>query len=145
MSNRSGTVTAVAVICLALAGCGAARAAGPVASHAPATSSPATYGPPAAAPGAACADAVRAERALQASQDKDKSNPAALDADFTAFASRLSADAQKESNPAAAAAMTSLARDYTDLVQSQTGGAELPGMSTVEHDGQAFDRACGPA
>jgi hypothetical protein len=147
VSNRSGTVTVAAVICLALTACGGAR------SDRPAAHSSATYGPFAAAtasaqpasPDAACADAVRAERALEASQDKDKSNPTALDADFTAFASRLSADAQKETNPAAATAMTSLASDYTDLVQSQTGGAELPGMSTVERDGRAFDQACGPA
>lgn len=149
MSNRSGTVTVAAVICLALAACGGARSGRPVAA---AHSSPATYGPFAAAtasapasPDAACADAVRAERALEASQGQDKSNPTALDADFTAFASRLGADAQKETNPAAAKAMTSLANDYTNLVQSQSGGAELPGMSTVENDGRAFDQACGPA
>jgi hypothetical protein len=150
VSNRSGTVAVAAVIGLVLAACGpAAGTAHPSAAR----SQGATYGPfaaatasaPPASPDAACADAVRAERVLEAGQDQDKSNPTALDADFTAFAGRLTADAQKESNPAAAKAMTSLANDYTSLVQSQTGGAELPGMSTVENDGRAFEHACGPA
>jgi hypothetical protein len=94
------------------------------------------------APDQACTDARSAERALQASQGKDKNNQAALDRDFTSFANRLSADAQRATSPAAAQAMANLANDYNDLVQSQTGGAQLPDMTTVENDGAAFDRAC---
>jgi len=96
-----------------------------------------------AAPDAACKDAVRALHILQISQGKDKANVAALDQDFIAFASRLGADAQKETDPAAVRAMTALANDYMDLVESQTGAAELPDMTTVQDDGEAFDRACG--
>jgi hypothetical protein len=47
------------------------------------------------------------------------------------------------SRPTAAQAMTNLSNDYTDLVESQTGAAELPDMTTVQADGAAFDRACG--
>jgi hypothetical protein len=95
-----------------------------------------------AAAGAPCRDAVQAEQALQTSQAKDQSNRSALDQDFTAFANRLAADAQKETDPAAAQAMTNLSNDYTDLVESQTGGAELPAMTTVQADGTAFERDC---
>jgi hypothetical protein len=94
------------------------------------------------AAGAPCRDAVQAEQALQTSQARDQSNRSALDRDFTAFANRLGADAQKETNPATAQAMTSLSTDYTDLVESQTGGAELPAMTTVQADGTAFERDC---
>ena len=79
---------------------------------------------------------------MQSSQGKDKNNQTALDQDFTSFANRLSADAQQEARPTAAQAMTNLANDYTDLVESQTGGAQLPDMTTVENDGAAFDSAC---
>jgi hypothetical protein len=91
---------------------------------------------------APCRDAVLAEQVLQASQAKDQSNRSALDRDFTAFANRLAADAQKETDPATAQAMTNLSNDYTDLVESQTGGAQLPAMTTVQADGTAFERAC---
>ena len=38
--------------------------------------------------------------------------------------------------------MTALANDYTALVESQSGAAQLPDMSTVQNDGAAFDKAC---
>ena len=95
-----------------------------------------------AAASAPCRDAVQAEQSLQASQAKDQSNRSALDQDFTAFANRLTADAQKETDPATAEAMNNLSNDYTDLVESQTGGAELPAMTTVQADGTAFERDC---
>src|SRR5205807_9049092 len=50
--------------------------------------------------------------------------------------------AQRETHPATAKAMTALASDYTDLVASQSGAAQLPDMSTVQNDGTAFDKAC---
>jgi hypothetical protein len=113
---------------------------------APAAPSATATGTGAAAAGAAasapCRDAVQAEQSLQVSQAKDQSNRSALDQDFTAFANRLAADAQKETDPAAAQAMTNLSNDYTDLVESQTGGAELPAMTTVQADGTAFERDC---
>jgi hypothetical protein len=140
VSNRPLAVAWVAALC-AVAACAAGCGSAP--RSAAASSRPAVYGPSVPpSPDAACADAVRAERALRVSQDKDRSDPSALGADFTAFASRLGADAQKETDPAAARAMTRLANDYTSLVESGTGGAELPAMSTVEHDGTAFGRAC---
>jgi hypothetical protein len=83
-----------------------------------------------------------AEQVLETSQGKDKGNPGALDQDFTTFANRLAADAQKEANPTAAQAMTNLSNDYTDLVESQTGAAQLPDMTTLQNDGTAFDQAC---
>jgi hypothetical protein len=152
--------------CVSVAGCGsgaakpvAARPAPPASASAsptgkppvdgpsaPATAQPATAQPAAAASGAAsapCQDALTAEQVLEASQGKDKGNPGALDQDFTTFANRLAADAQKEANPSAAQAMTNLSNDYTDLVESQTGTAQLPDMTTLQNDGTAFDQACG--
>jgi hypothetical protein len=38
--------------------------------------------------------------------------------------------------------MTPLPNDYTTLVESQSGAAQLPDMSTVQSDGTAFDKAC---
>jgi hypothetical protein len=107
-----------------------------------ATATPAATRTGSAAASAPCRDAVQAEQALQASQARDQSNRSALDQDFTAFANRLAADAQKETDPATAEAMTNLSTDYTDLVESQTGGAELPAMTTVQDDGTAFEQAC---
>ncbi len=40
--------------------------------------------------------------------------------------------------------MTALANDYNDLVESQSGGAQLPDVSQVQKDGTAFDKACSP-
>lgn len=128
MSNRPLAVTCAAVVCAAMCAAGCA--------------SPHPARAAAARPDAACADAARAERALETSQDKDSSDPPALGADFTAFAGRLSADARRETDPAAARAMTRLADDYTALVESETGFAQLPSMSTVESDGVVFGRAC---
>lgn len=94
-------------------------------------------------PHAACQAAVRAQQALQASQARDNTDQTALDADFTKFANALNNDAGRETNSAAARAMTNLADDYTNLVQSQTGNARLPDMTTVENDGTTFSRDCG--
>jgi hypothetical protein len=141
----------VTAACALLSGCGAggspSAASSPAAARTPAAAaSPggtASFaGPRVQGPDPACADALKAERTLQASQSRDKNNEAALDQDFTNFANRLSADAQREVRPAAAQAMTNLANDYNDLVESQSGGAQLPDMTTVENDGTAFDRAC---
>jgi hypothetical protein len=38
--------------------------------------------------------------------------------------------------------MTALADDYTALVASQSGAAQLPSMATVQSDGAAFEAAC---
>ena len=51
-------------------------------------------------------------------------------------------NAQQEKKPATAKAMTALANDYTALVESRSGAAQLPDMSTVQSDGAAFDKAC---
>ena len=150
-----GLMVVAVCACMAACGSGAAQQGAPAT---PASASPTgklpVDGPSAAGPAtprtatagaaadAACRDALQAEQALQASQGKDESNRGALDQDFTTFANRLAADAQKETNPTAAQAMTSLSNDYTDLVESQTGGAQLPGMTTVQDDGAAFDQAC---
>jgi len=93
-------------------------------------------------PDSACVAALKAEGTLQGRQGKDQDNEPALDQDFTNFANALNADARHETRPAAAKAMTALASDYTDLVASQSGAAQLPDMSTVQSDGTAFDKAC---
>lgn len=103
------------------------------------TSSP-VFGPP--GPDLACASARKAEQTLQARQGKDQVNESALDQDFTNFSNALSAAAQQEKHPATAQAMTALANDYTALVESQSGAAQLPDMATVQSDGTAFDKAC---
>jgi hypothetical protein len=114
---------------------------GPAATGPAATGTAApVYGPP--APDAACLAAEQAEQALQSSQTRDQDNESALDQDFTNFAAALTAAAQREKRPATARAMTALANDYTDLVQSQSGAAQLPDMSQVQSDGAAFDKAC---
>jgi hypothetical protein len=151
----------VVAACASVAACGsavqpvaAAHAAATSASASPTGKLPvdgpsaagtATPQPSATASGAvdaACKDALQAEQVLQASQGKDNGNRSALDNDFTTFANRLAADAQKEPNSTAAQAMTSLSNDYTDLVGSQTGAAQLPDVATVQADGVAFDHAC---
>jgi uncharacterized protein YceK len=139
----------------ALAGCATAAATGTPANGTPANGASATatrsvadrtaapvYGPPAL--DAACVAAKNAEKTLESHQGKDQNNESALDQDFTNFASALSAAAQREKRPAAAQAMTALANDYTDLVQSQSGAAQLPDMTQVQNDGTAFDKACSP-
>jgi hypothetical protein len=142
-------VMVAAGLLMAVAACGtqattaAARAtslrAVPAASTA-AAAAPA-YGP--RAPDASCQAALRAQHTLEVSQVRDNANVTALDADFTKFANALTSDAGHETSSAAAKAMTSLANDYTALVQSQTGNAQLPAMATVQADGAAFTRVCG--
>jgi hypothetical protein len=85
---------------------------------------------------------MQAEQTLQARQGKDQDNETALDQDFTNFANALTAAAQQEKRPAAAKAMTALANDYNALVESQSGAADLPDMTTIESDGAAFAKAC---
>jgi hypothetical protein len=133
--------------CTAAAATGRSASAGSAASavasataSATARASASVYGPP--APDPACVAAQKAEQTLGTRQGKDQDNESALDQDFTNFASALSAAAQQETHPATAKAMTALATDYTDLVESQSGAAQLPDMSTVEADGTAFEKAC---
>jgi hypothetical protein len=130
----------VLVTGITVGGCATApagTASGGTAGRASAT----VFGPP--GPDPACAAALKAEQILQARQGQDQDNESALDQDFTNFASALSAAAQQETRPAAAKAMTALASDYNDLVESQSGAAALPDMNTVETDGAAFNKACG--
>jgi hypothetical protein len=127
----------------ATAGTASGSHAGSAPSSATATASrasPPVFGPP--GPDPACAAALKAEQILQARQDNDQDNESALDQDFTNFANALSAAAQQETRPAAAKAMTALASDYNDLVESQSGAAALPDMNTVQNDGAAFNKAC---
>lgn len=157
---RHRTVRAIPALALALAagiavgGCTTAAATGRAASAGAASASPATASATASGarasapvngpfgPDAACVAALRAEQTLQGRQLKDENSPPALEQDFTNFASALSADAQHEKRPAAAKAMAALSSDYTALVESQSGGAQLPDVSTVQNDGTAFDKAC---
>jgi hypothetical protein len=144
-------LVSVLAVGIALAGCTTATAAGgaPASSAVPsATSVAASAARTSAAvngpfgPDSACAAALGAEQTLQTRQLKDENSPPALDQDFTNFANALSADAQHETRPAAAKAMAALSSDYTALVESQSGGAQLPDVSTVQNDGTAFDKAC---
>ena len=143
-------VVGAVVVGAAVAGCAAAGGGTPAAATpAAATPPPATTrattpvdGPPALDP--ACAAAQNAEQTLQSRQGRDRGNESALDQDFMNFAAALSAAAQREKRPAAARAMTALANDYTALVESQSGAAQLPGPSQVQQDGAAFDKACSP-
>jgi hypothetical protein len=150
---RHRTLPAFALVLvtgITVGGCATAAAGTASSSHAASASSSATatagrvsatvFGPP--GPDPACAAALKAEQILQARQDKDQDNESALDQDFTNFANALSAAAQQETHPAAAKAMTALASDYNDLVESQSGAADLPDMNTVENDGAAFNKAC---
>jgi hypothetical protein len=136
------------VVGAAVAGCASAGAtAGAPAATAPATTAPATTGPTAPAdgpfaPDAACVAAEKAEQTLESRQGQDQNNETALDQDFMNFANALTAAAQSEKSPAAAQAMTALANDYTAMVESQSGGAQLPDMTQVQKDGAAFDKAC---
>jgi hypothetical protein len=148
----TGAVPAVALalaVGVAVAGCaGAAATAGaPAATTRPAATRPAATGAAApidgpAAPDPACVAAKNAEQALQSRQAQDQNNESALDQDFSNFAAALSSAAQSEKRPAAAQAMTALSNDYTALVESQSGSAQLPDMSQVQKDGAAFDKAC---
>jgi hypothetical protein len=129
----------------AVAGCATAAATGasaPATSRAASTAAAPVYGPPGA--DQACVAAEKAKQTLVSRQAKDGNSQSALVQDFTNFANALTAAAQREKRPAAAQAMTSLASDYTDLVQSQGGAAQLPDMAQVQNDGTAFDKACAP-
>ncbi len=135
----------------AVARCAAAGA--PAAATRPAATRPAATGPPPparrhwarhhpaaapidgpAAPDPACVAAENAEQTLQSRQGKDQNDQSALDQDFIDFAAALSAAAQSEKRPAAARAMTALANDYTALVESQSGAAQLPNVSQIQKD-----------
>jgi hypothetical protein len=157
MRHRAArTLSAFALVLtvgIAVGGCTAASATGRSASAGSAASAAASattsatgrasesaYGPP--APDPACVAARKAEQTLATRQAKDQDNESALDQDFTDFANALSAAAQRETHPATAKAMTALSSDYTDLVESQSGTAQLPDMNTVEADGTAFEKAC---
>jgi hypothetical protein len=138
-----GCTTATASAGAATAGAASARSSSPAAASATASAartSAAVNGP--FGPDSACVAALKAEATLEARQGKDQNSETALDQDFTNFANALNAAAQRETHPAAAKAMTALASDYTDLVESQSGGAQLPDESTVQSDGTAFDKAC---
>jgi hypothetical protein len=139
----------------AVVGCataGAPTAGAPAAATRPAATRPAATRPAAtrpaapidgtAAPDPACFAAENAEQTLQSRQGKDQNDESALDQDFMNFAAALSAAAQSEKRPAAARAMTALANDYTALVESQSGAAQLPSVSQIQKDGAAFDKAC---
>ena len=111
----------------------------PAAPAAAQTSAP-MAGPP--APDAGCFAARKAEQTLQSRQGKDQGSQSAIDRDFTNFASALNAAARRATHQAAAKAMTALADDYTALVGSQSGAAQLPSVATMQSDGAAFDKAC---
>jgi hypothetical protein len=149
--TRAFPAVALALAVGAVAGCASAAATG--ATNGGAASATATrpgttgtaapvFGPPGVDP--ACVAAEKAKQTLVSRQGKDENNQTALDQDFTNFANALSTDAEQEKRPSAAHAMTALASDYTDLVQSQSGVAQLPDMSQVQNDGTAFDKACSP-
>lgn len=141
------TVLAVAI---AVAGCTATDAGGTIApGTSPRADAPATATSRASAPGygphspdQACALALKAEQTLRTHQDTDQNGESAIDQDFTNFSEALSNAAQQENQPATAKAMTALANDYSALVDSQSGAAQLPDMTTVENDGTNFDKAC---
>jgi hypothetical protein len=135
----------VLAVGIAVAGCTAAIAGGASAGSVSAAASSARTSAPADGPyglDAACVAALKAEQTLQGRQGKDENAESALDLDFTNFAAALNAAAQQETHPATAKAMTALANDYTALVESQSGAAQLPDMSTIQSDGAAFDKAC---
>lgn len=142
----AGPVAAVLAAAIAVGGCGGGGATAGASSAHPAFSAAATStavpaaGPP--APDAACAAARKAEQTLQARQGKDQASESAIDRDFTEFASALNAAARHATHPATARAMTALADDYSALVASQSGAAQLPSVATMQSDGAAFDRAC---
>jgi hypothetical protein len=140
---RLHVVVLVLIAGLAAGGCasdsgGTPSQAGAV--HVTARASAPVYGPP--RPDPACVAALKAQQTLQASQGRDQGNESALDRDFMNFASALTAAARQEKHPATARAMSARADDYTAMVESQSGTAQLPAMNTVEDDGTAFTRAC---
>lgn len=146
---RAVAARAVPAVALALAagaavsGCSSATASpGAQAATRPASTRSAApvYGP--LAPDPACAAAKRAELTLESRQGTDQYKQSALDKDFTNYATALSDAAQHAKSPAVATAMNALADDYNALVQSQSGGAQLPDVSKVQKDGAAFDKAC---
>ena len=124
----------------ATAGATSARSASSAAAPLAAQTSAPIVGPP--APDVACFAARKAEQTLQARQGKDQSSQSAIDRDFTNFANALNAAARQATHPAAAKAMTALADDYTALVASQSGAAQLPSVATMQSDGAAFEKAC---
>jgi hypothetical protein len=144
----AGPIAAVLAAGIAVAGCAGAAATAGAASARSASSATASaagtsapmVGPP--GPDAACAAARKAERTLQARQGKDQASQSAINRDFTNFASALNTAAVHATHPATARAMTALADDYTALVASQSGAAQLPSVATMQRDGDAFDRAC---
>lgn len=153
---RNVAIRAVPAVALALAagaavaGCASATATTAAANgtangtaRTPAASTRAAapmFGP--AAPDPACIPAKRAEHTLQTRQGKDQYSESALDKDFTNYAAALSSAAAHAKRAATAKAMNDLADDYTALVESQSGAAQLPNLSQVQKDGAAFDKAC---
>ena len=143
--TRGVAARVVSAVALALGvsasavGCATATAGAPAATTRPAASRAASpvYGPSATDP--ACVAAEQAEQTLQSRQDQDQNDESALDQDFMNFAASLSAAVQTEKRPATAQAITALASDYTAIVESQSGAAQLPAMSQVQKDGAAFD------
>jgi hypothetical protein len=142
-------LAAALAVGIAVAGCTAATASTGAASTGSASVSAAASATKTSAPAdgpygpdPACVAALKAESTLQTSQLKDENDESALTQDFTNFANALNAAAQQEKHPATATAMSTLASDYTALVESQSGGAQLPDVSTVQNDGTAFDKAC---
>lgn len=136
MRHRDIRVLA-SVLAIGIIAGGCSAAAGTVTAP---TASASFYGPP--GPDAACGTALKAEQTLRKRQGKDQQSESAIDQDFMNFANALTAAAQREKRPATAQAMTALASDYTDLVESQSGAAQLPSISTLQNAGTAFDKAC---
>jgi hypothetical protein len=126
-------------VTVAICGC-ANNGTAATSTRAPVPTTAPVYGPHGADP--ACADVHTAEQTLQAHQIADQNDQPAIDQDFTDFAQALGTAAQHESSPAKAKAMTALSDDYSALVESQSGAAQLPDMTTVENDGTALDKAC---
>jgi hypothetical protein len=142
MSRAIPAVALALVVAAAAAGCATASAGAPAAAARPAAthSAGSVDGPP--GPDPACVAAESAQQTLQSQQGQDQNNETALDQDFMNFANALSTAAQSEKRPAVAQAMTTLANDYTDLVESQSGAAQLPDMNQMQKDGTAFEKAC---
>lgn len=143
----AGAIVAVLTAGIVVGGCAGATATAGTASARSAAAAPSAaetsapiVGP--TAPDAACLAARKAEQTLQARQGKDQGSQAAIDQDFTNFASALNAAARQATHPATAKAMTTLADDYTALVASQSGAAQLPSVATMQSDGAAFEAAC---
>jgi hypothetical protein len=124
----------------ATAGAASARSVSSATAPSAAETSAPLVGP--SATDAGCSAARQAEQTLQAAQGKDQGSQSAIDKDFTNFASALNAAARQATHPATARAMTALADDYTALVASQSGAAQLPSVATMQSDGAAFDKAC---